>query len=233
MVWLLSALARHTKDILSPARCAFCQRALPARTYWCNDCVNKLPPLASQKLRLTPRINIDVYAATEYNVYTKKLIMRKHAGNIDGCYALAQLIHERAPWQILSCDALVPIPLHWWRQAYRGFNQAHEIATLLTQHHPCTVQNLVRRTRATAYQASLTIEQRAHNVHNAFALSTRAYKQDYTNKHLVLVDDLMTTGNTLIQAGRALLALKPASISALVACRAIERIAHTTLILHE
>jgi Predicted amidophosphoribosyltransferases len=57
-------------------------------------------------------------------------------------------------------------------------------------------------------------------VRNAFVLSEKIASQ-YVGKKILLVDDLMTTGATLYEAGHALLPIKPQSLSAVVACRVV------------
>ena len=100
----------------------------------------------------------------------------------------------------------------------RGFNQAYEMAEILARKKKCTYAQLVKRIRKTEYQSELPVEQRTKNVQHAFRLTAGAHK--YTGKHLVLIDDLMTTGSTIKYIARELLKLNPASLVVLVACRA-------------
>ena len=102
----------------------------------------------------------------------------------------------------------------------RGFNQAEEIAAILAKRKGATVTPILKRIYQTKYQADVPIEQREENVAHAFSLKKLDIKK-YRGKHLILIDDLMTTGNTLKYAARELFLLQPASISAVVACRAM------------
>ena len=77
--------------------------------------------------------------------------------------------------------------------------------------------NALKRTKSTQLQALLSADARYDNIRFAFEVRIRGI--DVRDKHLLLVDDLMTTGVTLQEAGRALLKLHPASITAVVACR--------------
>ena len=122
------------------------------------------------------------------------------------------------PISTLPCDYFVPIPLHWRRRMNRGFNQTEEMAKLLASHKSTPVAHLLKRTRHTQFQSAMDLKNRHINVHEAFALTTEQREQ-FVGKHLILVDDLMTSGATLREAARALLPLKPASITALVGAR--------------
>jgi ComF family protein len=121
---------------------------------------------------------------------------------------------------------LIPIPLHPSRKRERGFNQAElltrELARL-TGHR--FVENLLFRTRITTTQTRLNKEERTRNVQGAFQASSQV--QFPTNPDgpapLILVDDVATTGATLVAAAKGLLqaAPKPSpAILALTACRA-------------
>ncbi len=102
----------------------------------------------------------------------------------------------------------------------RGFNQAEVMAQPLAAQWGAQVSPVLLRTRNTAYQASCTAEERMPNVHNAFswALDVPTILE---GKHLVLVDDLMTTGATLVSAARLLATMRPASLHAIVAARVV------------
>ena len=114
-----------------------------------------------------------------------------------------------------SFDALVPVPLHLQRQLVRGYNQADVIAHRIGKVCRIKVINAARRIRRTETQTHLhSHEKRAANVRGAFALK-RCARQLF-GKHVVIVDDVMTTGSTLRELGRLLKHAAPASLSTLV-----------------
>ena len=124
---------------------------------------------------------------------------------------LAQAIETlaaEAPAEML----VVPIPLHRSRQSERGFNQArllavHAVRALRLSHpdwHLTMAPAALMRLRATESQASLTLRERRLNVRGAFSVADQAAVKD---RHILLIDDILTTGAT---ARAAALALKRA-----------------------
>ncbi len=97
------------------------------------------------------------------------------------------------------CDFLVPVPLHPGRLRMRGFNQAEVLAHMLRNRAP--VLNCLRRVRDTATQTRLDREQRMENLRNAFEMRKNG---DVRGKHLLLVDDVFTTGSTTGECARVL-----------------------------
>jgi ComF family protein len=126
--------------------------------------------------------------------------------------AIAQLAGE-APTELL----VVPVPLHRTKLAQRGFNQARTLARealrALRRTHPEWKLTLAPRTlmrlRATESQAGLTPRQRRLNVRGAFSLTDPAA---VIMKHVLLVDDILTTGATARAAAQACARAGAASI---------------------
>lgn len=119
--------------------------------------------------------------------------------------AIAKL-HGDAPMQML----VVPVPLHRSKYAQRGFNQARLLARealrSLRKSHPAWQLTLapgtLMRLRVTASQAGLTPRQRRENVRGAFSVSDPGA---VAGKHVLMIDDIMTTGATARAAGKTLM----------------------------
>ncbi|MFI5230949.1 MAG: ComF family protein [Gemmatimonadales bacterium] len=103
--------------------------------------------------------------------------------------------------------ALVPVPLAATRERERGFNQAALLCDALSTHWGIPVwRDAITRTRATQSQTRLTPGERSANVHGAFAVPDRPcdVRDRLRGLHLVLVDDVLTTGATLNACATAL-----------------------------
>jgi ComF family protein len=110
--------------------------------------------------------------------------------------------HAAGRLQELRAEVVVPVPLHWLRRWRRGYNQCLALAEALAARLglPCETA-LLRRTRNTPQQTTLTTTSRQENVRGAFhCREGRALG----GKAVLLVDDVLTTGSTADQASRAL-----------------------------
>jgi ComF family protein len=112
-------------------------------------------------------------------------------------------------------DALVAVPLHRWRHALRGFNQAEELCKYLHRRTDLPIAANVRRRRATATQSGLTFAERKHNLRHAFSVHGRL-----RSRHPLIVDDVMTTGETCKELAKTLLAKGAQKVSVLTIARA-------------
>jgi ComF family protein len=208
--------------IVSPPHCAGCKTFLKKETILCQECIEYVRPIVSIETSITPTKRIKVFALSNYREPLQTLIRAKHWGNRTASRQLADLVWQKGQEHIpfLTFDYFIPVPLHWTRYAYRGFNQAEVIAHSLAKHSNKSVAHLIKRIRKTAFQAQLPTIKRPDNVKDAFAL-IKGDKDLYAGKHLVLVDDLMTTGSTLHEAAKVLLPLNPSAISVVVVSRVV------------
>jgi len=121
----------------------------------------------------------------------------------------------------LQADLLVPMPLHTTRLVQRGFNQSYEIARFVSRRVglPCEPRAL-GRLRATESQVDLSRTQRVLNVQGAFGRAARSSRVE--GRRVALVDDVVTTGSTVTEASRALLALGAVAVVVWSAGRALQ-----------
>lgn len=117
----------------------------------------------------------------------------------------------------MPADVIVPVPLHASRLRERGYNQAALLARELAQRAEIALneRTLVRK-RATAPQVELSAKERRENVHDAFCCSDDGLAE----KHVLLVDDVCTTGATLEACAIALRKSGARSVQALTLARA-------------
>ena len=148
----------------------------------------------------------------------------KYNGNTDiGIFFSRRLGMRMAGCSWLrNADAIIPVPLHWRRKWSRGYNQAEIIARGIGQEMGVEVRtDVLFRKRMTRTQTKLSVEEKAQNVSGAFDVTL---PEDWLMlngslkvRHLILVDDLFTTGSTLYACYAALRSVFPPSVRISVA----------------
>ena len=113
-------------------------------------------------------------------------------------------------------DALVPVPLHHVRFREREFNQAAELASILSRQTRVPMRHALKRIRYTTTQTKLDRSERMENLRGAFHVRQTAHVK---NRHIVLVDDVFTTGSTVEECSRVLIAAGAASVRVITVAR--------------
>jgi len=173
----------------------------------CPDCHAEPPPL-----------DICLAAVTYAWPWVDLIARFKFQQQAGWSHALATLMMS-TPWAddvLANADLVLPMPLSPQRLAFRGYNQAWELARQLSP-DKADVQ-LLLRTRDTPSQHLLPRHERLANVVGAFAVEPLRAAQ-LRGKRVVLVDDVMTSGASLHSAARVLRQAGAAHISALVLAR--------------
>jgi ComF family protein len=230
-------------NLFFPSDCAVCEspltdfRSVPV----CASCLNAPEPMVAEFacrecqtpfLNEYPLLPDGVCAACRLGMVEYRYLYC--FGSYDG--ALARLIHlfkyqgmkplaeplgrllVRALPRHQEFDLIVPVPLHWWKQWRRGFNQSAELARVLSRHSGIPWRNALRRRRATEVQAGLTRSERRRNVAGAFAVDS------VTGKKILLVDDVITTGSTVAAISRVLRRAGAAQVSVIALARVDRRL---------
>jgi ComF family protein len=110
-----------------------------------------------------------------------------------------------------SIDALVPVPLHPQALSKRGFNQAALICEGIGQvWHKPVLTGAIARTKHTSTQTKQTRSERWDNMENAFTIKDPT---SINGKHLLIIDDVITTGATIEACGKTLLTIKDVRVS--------------------
>lgn len=128
-------------------------------------------------------------------------------------------IDRLLPWLSMKPGAvIVPVPLHWRRLYWRGFNHAYLLAARIGESAGLEVdEGLLVRTRNTTQQYGLNKKQRGKNVKGAFVAP---FPERVAGKDIVIFDDIITTGATVAECGRALWKAGPKSVSVAALCKA-------------
>lgn len=217
---MLHSIKNNILALIMPAICAYCKKFLLSRAIFCDACKEKIFPIVSKKIDVTSSFSMTVFAISDYKDPLKKLILAKGWSDTLASYQMGQLLWELTPLDTLDCDVIVPIPLHWTRYAWRGFNQAYEIARVIQKKKQIPLISALKRVKKTAYQSTLASTMRVKNLKEAFELQ-KVDQKIFNNKHILLIDDLMTTGSTVSSAAKKLLELKPKKITVAVICRVV------------
>ncbi|SNT83308.1 ComF family protein [Stenotrophomonas sp. CC120222-04] len=178
--------------------CLRCALPLPDNALIvCGSCREEAPPQAA------------THASLLYLPPVDQLLVRyKFHQDLAAGRLLAQLMQRAPPpWW---CPPLVPVPLHNRRLRRRGYNQAGELCRLL----PMPVWQGLYRRRHTAPQSERTAEQPRENLFDAFAVRVPVPTR------LTVVDDVMTTGSTVMEVAETLRLVGAAEVRVWVCARA-------------
>ena len=151
------------------------------------------------------------YRLIPYQIkYHGNIAAGQHFGRMLGsCLASSELYSD--------IDMVIPVPLHWTRKWKRGYNQAEAIASGVAESMKAAMRtDVLLRTRRTATQTKVGVDEKARNVSGAFSVSDE-YTPDRNVRHILLVDDVFTTGSTLGECFRALRRVFPPQVRISVA----------------
>ena len=210
------------KHALFKQNCILCSQTIdntsPSTHAVCRPCLNDLPwhpktscpqcglssngMVCGSCLNATPDFNA-TSAVFLYAYPIDAMILRyKYGNNLNLGDAFGKFLAEKinADDYLKNIDLVVPMPMHPQRLKERGFNQALEIAKVLTKNYREKLDyKSVQRQTLTPPQASLTLKQRVKNIKGAFKVNT-----SFTGKRIAIVDDVMTTGASLNELAKTL-----------------------------
>ena len=208
---------KNIVHLLYPEICAGCgSDLLSANQLVCGECMNGLPVTDFYLHQDNPvekifRGRLPLVTASAHVYFTKDSLVQnllhrlKYGGNREVGIYLGQLMGEK----LKSCTwyndlhALIPLPLHFSRQKKRGYNQAALICEGISSVMNVPVLNdVIARRKNTETQTRKSRMERWNNIESKFELK-RA--RGIMNKHVLLIDDVITTGATLEACGAELL----------------------------
>ncbi|MCY7271083.1 MAG: ComF family protein [Sphingomonas bacterium] len=213
-------LGRAALDFALPARCAGCGTITDLPHQFCADCWQQVEwlgqggceqcglPLEATDVDCCagcfarPPIIARSRAAIAYGDIARSLALRlKYSRKVALAATMAR--YMRPLVNATPDTILVPVPLHWSRLWWRGFNQSGLLAANLArlcsmEHRPA----LLRRVRRTKALKNMSPRQRAIEVSSAFAIDDL---EDIKGRNFLLVDDVLTTGSTSDACAKTLL----------------------------
>ncbi len=197
---------------IAPPRCSCC--GLPFQNFeedsehLCGNCIQQMPPYTG---------------ARAFGYYLGQLsgliqgLKFQGRRNLAGLLAplLAGVFYDS--WSREDLDCIVPVPLHPTRKRERGYNQSELLARSLARQLAIPDTPALIRVRSTPPQVGLTDSQRIENVRNAFIC---VKPRKVSDRRILLIDDVMTTGATVASAAQALLEGGAFRVSVLTVARA-------------
>ncbi len=190
-------------DLFFPNRCISCSRIIDADLLVCDLCFSQInfthadysgENSIKEKCRLLfPAENTYGLMQFEKEGLSRKIIhelkykSRENAGKI-----IASWTSERLDFRGEKPDLLVPVPLHPRKLRERGYNQLHLYTLALSEFYNIPyAHGLVRRNH---YSKAQALKDKKHRLENTAAFSLT---EKITGKHILLIDDVFTTGNTV------------------------------------
>lgn len=207
--------------------CIFCEADIPLTYHWLrsrNPMADRLNALIQEDaapglLQEEPSAGICqhrfgryAYAAAlffyhgtaEYRKITQRL---KYSGDITEGRRYAALLgrYLRDAQHLSDIDLILPVPLHWTRRWKRGYNQSEVIAGEISKALGVPMRtDILKRTKRTKTQTKLDVQHKALNVNGAFSIASGRRNALLQSRHILLVDDVFTTGATMYACFAAL-----------------------------
>ncbi|MDD3376329.1 MAG: phosphoribosyltransferase family protein [Candidatus Riflebacteria bacterium] len=201
-------------------RCHLCRSVTEFRTSLCNDCAQKISKVMScPKPVFDTKFKGRILTLSSYDGLVSDAIkIVKYKPSKCLLNELIQICLDVPDFEefFRSDDVLVPAPMHYSRQKKRGFNQAAEIAKAFARKFNCQYAEPLIRVKAVKAQAECTEKERRTNLENVFAISDDYLPEKFYGRRIIIIDDVATTGTTLLKCSQQLEALNPSEIIALV-----------------
>lgn len=202
-------------NFLFPAVCHVCDTKLaPHEKFVCTGCLSSLPRTGFHRITLNPMEErfagqFPFERGTGLFFYSRGSALSTIVQDMKYRHfpAIGDMLGRTAAKELFSTgffndiEAVTYVPMHWFKQAQRGYNQAFRIARGISEEIDCPVVDALRMTRQRKTQTRLSVTERIKNAENLFA---PIEKIDLTGKNVLLVDDICTTGTTLGSAAKCL-----------------------------
>ena len=206
----LSVLA----DFVYPPSCVLCKKDLDHHQTFCDACqsilISSADPIIqsdpSDFRNLSDSLYLDgIVSAWPFTDEMEKIIhLMKYQYRPGLCKMMGHLLGEIVKPVLGNAEefAVVPIPLHPVRKRERGYNQSEKLSRGLAEELACPIHpGILKRIRYTDTQTALNAEERQKNVSDVFQVRPKKLGEI---KHILLLDDVITTGATMNQCAKKL-----------------------------
>lgn len=242
---ILVAIGKHVMNLLFPPTCPGCGVFVAQNGTICPSCWAKLyfitkpycpvmgTPfsydfgegfLSGEALASPPPFKRARSAVAHFGLARSLVTRLKYGDRTDLAPTMAEWMTFAGKELLENADMIVPVPLHFRRFLKRTYNQATELSRHIAKISGKPMQpSVIKRVRYTRQQVGLHAKERQRNVRNAFHVP-ETEKQKVTNKHILLVDDVFTTGATVCSATKALLKAGACEVDILTFSRVLPQI---------
>ena len=206
------------KNLIYPPKCGICGKL--NKKYLCRECKKKLERYAI--CEILENRNPYIFFDEQISIFSYKSLIRNEilsfkfgeASYLYKTFVNFLIKNQKVFQKIKSYDIIIPVPISKKRKRERGYNQSLLIAREISKNTNIEIaQNCLYKTKNTIEQSKLNREEREKNVQNVYTIKN---EQILENKKILLIDDILTTGNTLNSCSKELKKGKPDKIGVLV-----------------
>ena len=204
-------------SVLMPRTCSVCGKPLDLdEKFLCRGCLMKMPRTHYEDITFNPfeqlmAGKVPVEHCASYFFYHKAdpYASILHDMKYRNMPTLGRWIAERAAREMMpsnffqTVDAIIPVPLHYTKLASRGYNQSLYLAQGISRATGTPVVKGLKAVREHSTQTHKDAVERMFNTEGMYAASKR-HSPLITGKHVLIVDDVVTTGSTLLACATAL-----------------------------
>lgn len=196
------SLKEKLLSLIFPARCTLCGKITAGGRRVCNSCMKHNPPQAHFRLLEEPEFSLFCVSAYEYEGQARQAILQyKFRGKKEKATGFAQALTLALPPRWQTADVVCWVPVSHQRRRERGYDQSELVARKVAKAigRPC--RKLLQKVVDNQPQHELNADQRWENVRNVYLADNKQCQ----GKTILLIDDIVTTGATMLECASCLL----------------------------
>lgn len=202
---IVKVIWESLKEALFPTKgiCFGCKEESNNSISLCNECIDKLNYATTEReFQVEDNEVLKCYSVTFYSGIIKEMILNlKYRSDFEAGEVLAFLMYKKIRDLDINIDFVTFIPMYKKDENKRGFNQSRFLAKELCKLSDLKLKETLLKTRSTKDQIGLSKEERNNNIKDCFKAINEEYIKD---KRILLIDDVLTTGSTVIEAVKIL-----------------------------
>ena len=215
-------LFTSASSVFMPRNCSVCDKPLDSdERYICRRCLMDMPRTHYEDINFNPfdqlmAGKVPIERCASYFFYQKNdpYASILHDIKYRNMPTMGRWLTERASREMLpshffdGIDAIVPVPLHYTKLASRGYNQSQYLAEGIARATGVPIIKALKAIKEHSTQTHKDAAERMLNTQGMYAANPRQCK-NLASKHILIVDDVVTTGSTLLACATALKAAIP------------------------